>query len=552
VPNALTDIAWIETVSCAGGVGGLLTPRDALLHAHEIRGGVAGFNPLLSGVRIGAQFRFLMGLAALVVREQGEAGTCLSPEAVDAVFARLAGVSDPFDAERPFLQAWRSGAERDFPVEFKDPSKLNLAVESAGAQAFWSLKSDKWLLVKALHSLLEFSTYAPTSNNKIHGRSCWNSSPGRGYVPDNLPSTELLWSKDTLFDALVLNIPKTWVTGTGLPHWADPTGVHAVGDITGGEDALAPIWTASWTGNIAIAEWKMSDVATELTELTGVALGGSANYGAFLGMQFPEYVAPPKRDKKSLAAAAAEAAANPDFVRPEIPLSEATPEQKVARKAAMYIRDLNDPLRIIEDRLVKNILVRVPYRLNPAESASRVLVSWKSKNLSPLMSDRGQKAIRPPGRDGHRIVFLIHEYAGTSSSPQLRFSQHRQMSAIEWIDADDRAEEVADLAKRIDQFAYMHLVSLFGKDHQLENLSAFKNQFMATFWEEVTAPFTRFITVSDQFVLPAEVHADIRRAVRNTFTRMQEITPITNGGIALLTAAQAVELQSWKAFPGVR
>jgi hypothetical protein len=526
MPNALTDIAWIDSTD------GPLTPREALVRAHEIAGGVAGFDPLLSGVRIGAQFRFLMGLTALVVREQGEAGDRFSPDAVDAVLARLFAVSDPFDADRPFLQQWRTGAEKDLEVSFKAPTALNLAVESASAQSFWSIGQEKWVLAKALHSLLEFGTYAPASNNRIHGRSCWNSSPGRGWVPGNLPSTELVWTKDTMFEALLLNTPKTWAAGTGLPFWADRTGANA-----SGADGLHPMWTATWTGNIVIGEWAVAAEDPELTELTGVAVGGTADYSVFLGFELPEFQPRPETADADLA------------VTVERVSAEANADQKLTRKEAMYIRDLNDPLRIIEDRLKDGELHRTPYRMDPAESASRVLVSWKSKNLSPAMSDRGQKAIRQPGRDGHRIVFLVHEYAGTASSPQLRFSQHRQMSAIEWIDADDRAEEVTDLAKRIDMFAFANLASLFGKDRPLYTLRPYRAQFLATFWDEVTEPFHRFITVSDEFVLPAEAHADIRAAVRTTFQRMQKITPLTDGGIILLATARDVDFQALRMFP---
>lgn len=478
----LTAIPWIRTS------GGPLTVRDALLTAHDTN----GLDPGLNGIQAGAHLRYLTAVAALVIRHQGKPGTSFQADAVDKALALLAPFSNALDPDRPFLQIPASGnaptAGKDFPVK-----KLLPWMPADRAEDFWSdsahpeeLDAADAILALAVHHHYSFG-----GNNRIEGRACANGSPGSRYPGVGYTATEVLWHGANLFETLLLNTPRSWVEGTGLPAWADPS---CAGSGTGAGKPEHPLWRATWGSNGAMCGWVG-------TTLTAVTTGGSAHRPPSMG------------------------------------------EGKVAAKAWWDARNTEDAFYLYVDIEKKNArgLVqsteRKAQRLDFGHSTTDLAVEWNSKNLSAAVISRSKGTVLSP--DENQIMFLRHLVEGSASSPVIRRTEVLVSSPKKWIIDADRADAVAD-ASLLVKAACAEVCKPFTEKGRLTAIRDRRPDIETAYWQKVARPFEQFIISGSGDSVDPAVWPAVRAAALEAFDEVTASTPIAKLAPLIMTARNRV------------
>jgi hypothetical protein len=481
---ALTAIPWIHTSD------GLKTVRDALLASHTI----TGLDRQLNGIQTGAHLRFLTAVAALVLRYQRRPGAAFDIEAVDAALTLIAPHSNIFDPVRPFLQTPAKGNApkpgKDFPVK-----KLLPWMPADRAEDFWSDSShpDRLRAEDAVLTLTVHHHYSFGGNNKIDGLACANGSPGIRYPGVGYTATEVVWSGENLFETLLLNTPKSWVEGAGLPAWADP---ECAVSGSGAGRPEHPLWRATWGSNTAICSW-------DGTALTAVTTGGSSHLPPTMGVG------------------------------------------KEARKAWWGARNAEDTFYLyvdIEKKNAKGVVVsseRKAQRLDFGHSTIDLAVEWNSKNLSSAIRSRSQAMVRTP--DDEQIMFLRHLVEGSASSPVVRRTESLLSSPKKWIIDEDRAYEVSDASVRV-KAVLSELCKPFTEKGRLTALRDRRPDVETAYWQKVARPFEQFIINGTGDLIDPAVWPAVRTAALEAFDEVTASTPVSKLAPFIMTARSRVAM----------
>lgn len=478
----LTSIPWIRTS------GGPMTVRDALLSAHDTQ----GLDPRLKGIEAGALLRYLTVMTALVVRHQGRPGIAFNTDAVDEALALIAPYSNVLDPERPFLQI-PAGDKKPKPGKEFPVKKLLPWMPADRAEDFWTdgahpaqLAAADAVLALAVHHHYSFG-----GNNKIDGRSCANGSPGIRYPGVGYTATEVLWQGANLFETLLLNTPKTWVEGTGLPAWADP--LCEVSKIGNGKPEH-PLWRATWGSNTAMCNW-------EGTTLTAVTTGGSVHRPPTMG------------------------------------------EGKAAAKAWWDARNTEDTFYLyvdIEKKNAKGIVTsseRKAQRLDFGHSTTDLAVEWNSKNLSAAVISRSKGTLLSP--DDNQIMFLRHLVEGSASSPVVRRTEVLVSSPKKWIIDEDRADAVADASVLV-KAVCAEVCKPFTEKGRLTALRDRRTDVETAFWQKVAKPFEHFIISGTGDSIDPAVWPAVRAAALDAFDEVTASAPVAKLAPYIMTARNRV------------
>ncbi|HEX9228978.1 MAG TPA: type I-E CRISPR-associated protein Cse1/CasA [Arthrobacter sp.] len=478
----LTTIPWIRTST------GPMTVRDALLAAHY----TDGLDPRLNGIQTGAQLRYLTAVTALVIRHQGRPGKSFSTEAVDRALALIAPHSNVLDPDRPFLQIPAGNtppkAGKEFPVK-----KLLPWMPADRAEDFWSdgVHPDRLDAADAVLALAVHHHYSFGGNNKIEGRSCANGSPGIRYPGVGYTATEVLWQGGNLFETLLLNTPSSWVDGTGLPAWADPS-CKVSGNGAGKPEH--PLWRATWGSNTAMCAW-------EGTTLTAVTTGGSTHRPPSMG------------------------------------------DSKVAAKAWWDTRNTEDTFYLyvdIEKKTAKGIVQSVErkaQRLDFGHSTTDLAVEWNSKNLSSAVQSRSKKMVRTP--DDEQIMFLRHLVEGSASSPVVRRTEVLVSSPKKWIIDEDRADAVS-FASQLVKAVCSEVCKPFTDKGRLTAIRDRRPDIETAFWQKVAKPFEQFIISGTGDSIDPAVWPAVRTAALAAFDEVTSSAPASKLAPFIMTARNRV------------
>jgi hypothetical protein len=481
--STLTTIPWIRTSA------GSMTVRDALLTAHE----TDGLDAKLNGIQAGAHIRYLTAVAALVIRYQGKPGAHFHADAVDQALALLAASSNIADPVRPFLQI---PAGTDAPKAGKDApvKKLLPWMPADRAENFWSDSALPEALspAEAVLALVVHHHYSFGGNNKLEGRACANGSPGIRYPGVGYTATEVLWNGEGLFETILLNTPKSWADGAGLPAWADPA-CKVSGSGAGKPEH--PLWRATWGSNTALCRW-------EETGMTAVSTGGAPHLPPSMGAG------------------------------------------KVAAKTWWDTRNTEDTFYVyvdIEKKNAKGIVLsseRKAQRLDFGHSTTDLAVEWNSKNLSSAVRSRSKGTVITP-EDGNQIMFLRHLVEGSASSPVVRRTEVLVSSPKKWIIDEDRADAVAD-ASLLVKAACAEVCKPFTEKGRLTAIRDRRTDVETAFWQKVAKPFEQFIiNGSGDFVDPA-VWPDVRAAALAAFDEVTASAPVAKLAPFIMTARNRV------------
>ncbi|WP_183164391.1 type I-E CRISPR-associated protein Cse1/CasA [Arthrobacter oryzae] len=431
-----TAVPWIRTSD------GFKTVRETLLEAHRI----AGLEPGLTGIETGTYLRVLTSVAALVLRYQGVSAGSFHPESVDAALDFLAPASDLFDPEWPFLQAAHDGS--GIAAGPKTPvKKLYPWMPADRAEEFWTGSSvaREFDTAAATLALAVHYHYSLGGNNRIDGRACVYGSPGIRYPGIGYTATEVLWRGDTLFETLLLNTPRSWVTGDGLPAWADPLCARSKG---GPGEPEHPLWRATWGSNTARCLW-------EGGVLTAVSTGGSAHFPPTMGAG------------------------------------------KEGAKAWWNQRNTEDTFYLYADIETRNAagavttVQRKAQRLDFGHQETDLAVEWNSKGLSSAVRRRSQGTVRTPGR-GAQLMFLRHLVDGSASSPVVRRTEVLISSPKKWVVDEDRSDAVSDAASLV-KAVCSEVAKPFTPKGRLTALRDRRAEAETAFWLKVSGPFEDFI-----------------------------------------------------------
>lgn len=245
----LLDIAWIPVTGPGGDA--VVTVHDALSRSGEL----SGIGSTDSPAEKDAIMRFLIPMAALVLRETGGDGEVDDESAIRAVLARHRDVFDLFDQDRPFLQEWHVDAEGRATVT--KPSPLSsLHVHAPGpATAPWCLRSETrdpadlsilpLLLLVAWYDRANSNAKAP---DFYPGKRISGMPPGTK-VGKLVDRTSFYLVGETLADTLSLNVPIDWIESSDLPVWLDQDAEPSPTEITSG---AVPVWRYTWAPNRAL------------------------------------------------------------------------------------------------------------------------------------------------------------------------------------------------------------------------------------------------------------------------------------------------------------
>lgn len=478
----LTAVPWIRTTA------GPKSVRDALLTAHETK----GLEGKLNGIQTGAHLRYLTAIAALVLRAQGRPGKEFTEEAVYEAFDLIRPYSNVLDTERPFLQTPGNGKApkpgKEFPVK-----KLLPWMPADRAEDFWSDSAHPQRLAAgdAVLALTVHHHYSFGGNNKIDGRACANGSPGIRYPGVGYTATEVLWSGSNLFDTLLLNTPKSWIEGTGLPAWADPD--CAMSKMGPGKPEH-PLWRATWGSNTAICSWDGSD-------LVAVTTGGSASRPPSMG------------------------------------------SDKSAMKAWWDTRNTEDNFYLyadIEKKNAKGVVVsseRKAQRLDFGHTTTDLAVEWNSKNLSSAVRSRSQRTVRTPEEE--QIMFLRHLVEGSASSPVVRRTEVLLSSPKKWIIDEDRAYAVSDASVRV-KAVLSELCKPFTENGRLAAIRDRRPDIETAYWQKVAQPFEHFIINGSGDVIDPAVWPAVRTAALAAFDEVTASTPAAKLAPFIMTARNRI------------
>lgn len=466
-----------------------MTVKDALLGAHNI----AGFDPGLNGIEAGAQFRFLAAVAALVVRRQGGPLKAFTTNSVLDVIGDLEPACNLFNADRPFLQAAHDGKGLS-PGQKNSVKRLYPWMPADRAEDFWTrgAVATEFASRDAALALAVHYHYSFGGNNRIDGRSCVNGSPGIRYPGLGYTATELLWHGASLLETLMMNLPKSWVDGTGLPAWADPSCSVSQG---GPGKPEHPLWRATWASNTAQCLW--ADGA-----LVAVSIGGSRD------------LPPTMRGGKDGA------------------------------KEWWDLRNTEDPFYLYVDVETKNaagVVTAVQHkaqRLDLGHQETDLVVEWNAKDLSAAVRSRSQRTVKSPSR-GANLMFLRHLVEGTATCPVVRRTEVLISSPKKWVIADDRTRAVAQAAGLV-KAVCAEVAKPFTLKGRLTTLRDRRGDAETAFWRNVAAPFEEFIingtgTTIDPFVWPR-----VRAAALDAFDEIAASAPGPKLAPFIMTARSSV------------
>lgn len=466
-----------------------MTVEDALRAAHNL----AGFDPGLNGIETGAQFRFLAAVAALVVRRQGGPLKGFAVSSVSDVIAGLEPVCNLFDAERPFLQAPHDGRSLT-TGSATAPKKLYPWMPADRAEDFWTRNviAKEFPAAEATLALAVHYHYSLGGNGKIRGRKCLNGSPGIRYPGLGYTATELLWHGGGLFETLMMNLPKSWVDGTGLPAWADPSCAVSRG---GPGKPEHPLWRATWGSNTAECLWVDG-------MLTAVSKGGSL------------HVPPTMSGGKDGA------------------------------KEWWDLRNTEDPFYLYVDVETKNAagvvtaVQRKAQRLDLGHQETDLVVEWNAKGLSAAVRSRSQAAVKSPGRSAN-LMFLRHLVEGTASSPVVRRTEVLISSPKKWVIAEDRARAVSQAAGVV-KAVCAEVAKPFTLKGRLTALRDRRGDAETAFWRNVAAPFEEFIINGTGTTIDPAVWPRVRTAALDAFDEIAASAPGPKLAPFIMTARGSV------------
>lgn len=479
---ALIAIPWIKTSD------GPKTVRDALLTAHE----TDGLDKKLNGIQAGTHLRFLTAVAALAVRIQGKADAAFHANAVEQALALLIPQCNVLDPDRPFLQVPQSDgapkAGKETPVK-----KLLPWMPADRAEDFWSDGAVPQVqeLADAVLALAVHYHYSFGGNNKIDGLSCANGSPGSRYPGVGYTATEVLWQGSSLFETLLLNTPRSWINGVGLPAWADPS--CEVSRLGAGKPEH-PLWRATWGSNTALCRWDES-------QLTAVSTGGTPHR-------------PPTMNIGKLAA-----------------------------KAWWDARNTEDTFYLyvdIEKKNAKGMLIsseRKAQRLDFGHSTTDLAVEWNSKNLSAAVISRSKGTVMSP--DDNQIMFLRHLVEGSASSPVVRRTEVLVSSPKKWIIDEDRADAVADASSLV-KAVCAEVCKPFTEKGRLTAIRDRRADIESAFWQKVGKPFEHFIISGTGDSIDPAVWPAVRAAALAAFDEVTASAPIAKLAPLIMTARNRV------------
>lgn len=481
---ALSGIPWIRTS------GGPMTVQEALLGAHRIE----GMDATLNGIELGAQLRLLTAVAALVWRKSPSDAE-FSPGAVQAVLTDLAPHTGLFDPERPFLQA-PAGAE---PVTVGDKTpvkKLYPWMPADRAEAFWSENTVPKALsqAEAILALAVHYHYSFGGNNRIEGRSCVNGSPGIRYPGVGFTATEVLWQGKNLFETILLNTPKAWTDGEGMPAWADHSAARSMS-----RDGLIehPLWRATWGSNTAQCLWVDGSLAA-------VSTGGS----------------------------------------PHLPPTAGA--GKEGAKAWWDQRNLEDSFYLYVDVEKTNAagvvtdVQRKMQRLDLGRYETDLVVEWNAKGLSQAVRSRSKGTVRTPGRDS-QLIFLRHLVEGSASSPVVRRTEVLVSSPKKWMVGEERAQSVAAAANMI-KSACAAVTAPFTMKGRLTALRDRRTDVETAFWINVSTLFDEFIVNGTGEEIDAGLWPLVRNAAMDAFDEVTSTAPAAKLAPFIMTARGRVAM----------
>ncbi|MBE4719508.1 type I-E CRISPR-associated protein Cse1/CasA [Pseudarthrobacter sp. AB1] len=481
---ALSGIPWIRTTD------GPLTVREVLTDAHRIQ----GIDTTLNGIQVGAQLRFLTAVAALIIRRSSSTGS-FSTEGIDAVLGELAPRTSIFDPERPFLQV-PAGTE---PVAAGDKTpvkKLYPWMPADRAEAFWSANTVPKTLdpADAVLALAVHYHYSFGGNNSIGGRSCVNGSPGIRYPGVGFTATEVLWQGKNLFETILMNTPTAWVSGEGLPVWADPSAARSMAQ---NGQVEHPLWRATWGSNTAQCLWVDGT-------LTAVSTGGS----------------------------------------PHLPPTAGA--GKDGAKAWWDQRNTEDSFYLYVDVEKTNAagvvtdIQRKMQRLDLGRYETDLAVEWNAKGLSQAVRSRSKATVLPPGRES-QLIFLRHLVEGSASSPVVRRTEVLVSSPKKWMVAEERAHAVADAALMI-RAACAAVTAPFTMKGRLTALRDRRTDVETAFWIKVSPLFEKFITNGTGEEIDAGLWPLVRRAAMEAFDEVTATAPAAKLAPFIMTARGRVAM----------
>lgn len=195
--------------------------------------------------------RFLASAATLVLREAGTTTLASADEWPTAHVApaldRIDHVFDLHHPETPFVQEWHAtvpegGKVQDISIlRFNAPGGSTRAWHVPGA-----LTASPMSLADITRALITrwFHGYGGNGPSMNGGITLGNGTIGARIGLDNA----LFWQGKTLAQTLAANTPKSWVTSSELPAWADRTATTASTDYAG-------LWHATFNCNAILLIW---------------------------------------------------------------------------------------------------------------------------------------------------------------------------------------------------------------------------------------------------------------------------------------------------------
>lgn len=478
--NALTEISWVRTSA------GAMTPRDALLHAHEIE----SLDLSAPALEVSSTYRLLCQLFALAVREMDNSSSFtkakqVDPAALDRAIESLGSAVDLFDDKQPFMQrpalqpANKTDRARKIGRGDQPVKKLFPFMPSDQAERFWelSVETDHALdLPEATLALVVFHNFSMAGNNRYDGDKCQMGAPGIRFPGQDNTATEMIWKGQTLLDTLSLNTPKSWVDEGGLPAWADRTGAVSRDPRTG---SLPSLWASSWSSNAAVAYW-------EDNRLAGVRTGGvPAEWLPIKGI-----------DDKAL-------------------------------KKWWDDRNTQDPFYLYVPDRAGDLKAQ---RLDLQRDTLDLAVEWNAESKAEKLISAGRQHVSTPhNRD---LIFFRHQVGGTASSPSIRASQVLVGNRDVWAPSEDVAENVRVFAELIRKLHFT-VTGAFrrkrasdkatGGTAVLEALESRKADASAYFWREVSGAFNQYLAhVQDNPILTEDDIRALRIACMNAFDQAAE------------------------------
>lgn len=493
--DALKTVQWIHTTS------GPCTPYEFLLHCHETDYRLDLNRP---GYVVGAQFRFLLSLVALAVREEipeserpsgkisrKQANILVAKgfkeESVAAAYEKVAPCVNLRDPKYPFMQR---PPEKDANPKSRK-TELGPGIDQVyvlsptnGAErpaTFWNMFANNhpsqvpgdYPTLSEAEATLAFTCfhyYSLTNNGGyMFERGVrpsikpQNGTPAMHRPGPGVTVTEIAWmfhSSGPLKDLLAM-LPQEWISGTGLPARADRTGSQSRT-----REGHHPLWKATWSSNTSVGYW-------ENNRLTGARTAGVP--AAWM------------------------------------PLSESVLAEGNDELAKWWTRrNLDDPFALYRQSSTD---IPRPERVDLGTDATELAVEWVAeKKISDLAERSGNRVLPFSSEDSEaRIVFLRHLVGGNSGSFFITNSEVFVPDRTLWgiglaEDTLDEVSEAADLVLEIRN----RFVSIFSDSQsrgktsgkKSEKSPGFKKPIMfrqlrryasTSYWRAITRPYEQFL-----------------------------------------------------------